>query len=607
MPTLACPKCRRLNPAEAVFCHFDGTPLKLGIAQVKTHGQFAHDFVFPSGRACHTFDDLALGCQQEWEEARGLLEQGAFTRFFGSIGRMDLVQAAQKAMAFQDKDAGLHNFLDSLPVTHKVDGPRLELKPRRLALGSLRAGERRQIRLTVSNSGCGLLNGTLTVASGGEWLHLGEGNKDGHYKLKVAHEDQVSLFVETAGLAAKQSYNGKLTVITNGGVAEVPVSFDLGVIPFHKAPFTGVSSPREMAEKMRTMPKAAVPLLESGDVARWFNANGWVYPASATMTRGVAVVQQFFEGMGLSKPPPLEMSENEVRFVCFPPEVAQGQVTLRTSARKWVYASVDSDAVWLRILTQDVSGPQQAVISFEVDSSLLDPGYVHQAEIQLMANAGQRLSVRVFVEVRRPNEPFTRRLLRPFFTGAILFLIYRLLLAVPLDLYARVWAGTPWPGGPAGSFVTWLVPPLMEPGLVRRFVLATWWLGMIFGAVLLAKYGRRRSDILYGIVAGAGAGLAGSATLACLMPLLDGLPRLVWRMLASQVVGTGPADWVWLWTPLWVVLAAASWALAGGLAGLVLRLGGTDGLRLLARLGLPLTATARCFRLRRVAAFFALQ
>jgi hypothetical protein len=234
----------------------------------------------------------------------------------------------------------------------------------------------------------------------------------------VAREDQVSLFVETNGLAAKKSYNGKLTVITNGGVAEVPVSFDLGVIPFHRPPFVGVSSPREMAEKMRTQPKAAVPLLESGDVARWFNANGWIYPASASMTRGVAVVQQFFEGMGLSKPPPLELSETEKHFVCCPPEVAQGQVTLRTSARKWVYASVDCDAVWLRVLTPDVSGPQQAVITFEIDSSLLDFGRVHQANILLMANAGQQMIVRVFVEVRRGNEPFTRRLLRPFFTGA---------------------------------------------------------------------------------------------------------------------------------------------------------------------------------------------
>jgi hypothetical protein len=103
MPILACPNCRRLNPAGAAFCHFDGVPLTLAAPpQDGPRRPFPHEFIFPSGRSCQTYDDLALSCQQEWEEARGLLEQGYFVRFFNSISRPDLVQAAHKAMAFAD-------------------------------------------------------------------------------------------------------------------------------------------------------------------------------------------------------------------------------------------------------------------------------------------------------------------------------------------------------------------------------------------------------------------------------------------------------------------------------------------------------------------------
>ena len=72
---------------------------------------------------------------------------------------------------------------------------------------------------------------------------------------------------------------------------------------------------------MRANPKPAGPLLESGDVARWFAANGWSYPVAGTPAHGVAAVQQFFECMGLSKPPPLELSQSEFRLQCEAPEV----------------------------------------------------------------------------------------------------------------------------------------------------------------------------------------------------------------------------------------------------------------------------------------------
>src|SRR6185436_4389832 len=97
----------------------------------------------------------------------------------------------------------------------------------------------------------------------------------------------------TQGLPANQSHAAKLTVVTNGGVVEVPLRFDLVAKPFAVAPFQGVKVQRELAEKMRLKPKDAVPILESGEVRRWFEANGWTYPVQGPDIKGVAAVQQF--------------------------------------------------------------------------------------------------------------------------------------------------------------------------------------------------------------------------------------------------------------------------------------------------------------------------
>src|SRR5262249_14520871 len=157
-------------------------------------------------------------------------------------------------------------------------------------------------------------------------------------------------------LSAPQKYSGKLTVITNGGIVEVPVRLDVAVQAFSRSPFQGVGTPREMAERMRTYPKLAVPLLESGEIAAWFASNGWTYPVSGQTAKGVAGVQQFFEGMGLSKPPVVHLVESNLQMFCNAGETVVGQFTLRTEARKWVYAKVETDVGWISISSPAVTG-----------------------------------------------------------------------------------------------------------------------------------------------------------------------------------------------------------------------------------------------------------
>src|SRR5262249_43079467 len=157
---------------------------------------------------------------------------------------------------------------------------------------------------------------------------------------------------------------------------------------------------------------------------------------------------------------------------------------------------------------------------------------------------------------------FTRRLLRPFLTGLLIGLLYRLCLALPADVMARVLLAPSGAEPPPGSFASWLTAPAPESGFVQWFVLATWWGGAPLGAAWRGRRGGGAADVLCGGVAGSVAGLVGSATLACLWPALDWPTQLLWKVLARRVPeGAGSA---WLWTPLWVLTAALTWAVLGG-------------------------------------------
>jgi hypothetical protein len=592
-----CPRCQRTNPREAVYCYFDGVVLDQRMAGAVSPSRMLQEFVFPSGRRCKTFDDLVQGCQYEWEDARHLLRNGDFTRYFAQIGRHDLARTAGENQALPDPDIALHTFLNQLPAS-QIQGPRLDLNPRRLLIGGVRPGEQRPISLTVLNLGKGLLQGKVTVSEGGQWLKIADCGSAAECSLKTAKEQRIQLHVDARGLTAPQTYSGKLTVITNGGISEVAVRLDVSSIPFDQAPFQGAANPRQMAERMRANPKQAVPLLESGEIAHWFQLNGWTYPVSASPARGVAAVQQFFEGMGLSKPPPLQLSEQDLHIFCMQPEVAQARVLLRTPAKKWVYAQADSDKPWLRVTTPSVSGPQQAQIAFEVDSTLMDAGGLHLGNVYLTANAGQRLAVRVQVNCTRPHEPFTRRLLRPFFVGALLALLLRLLLTGPADLYARGWGHMT---DAAGTHAPWIYSTGAENHFLKRFILATWWAGIFMGAALVWRRRGHWSDVFCGGLAGAFAGAIAAGTLGCLLLIFDAVPgALLARWTSPQSFADAPATW----TLLWIAFVSACWALVGGGTGFLLSSLGQGGLHLLHIAAGPLVWLFRQCGLERIAAFF---
>jgi hypothetical protein len=189
--------------------------------------------------------------------------------------------------------------------------------------------------------------------------------------------------------------------------------------------------------------------------------------------------------------------------------------------------------------------------------------------------------------------------------GAAVGLLCRLLLALPADLYSRVLAAAPDPRLPPGSFASWVAPPLPGEGFIRQFVLATWWVGALAGAALVWRRASRKRDVGFGLVAGGVAGLAGAATLACLIPVMDTLPRWLWYGLGTLLGGTAAAGGALVWTPVWIALAASSWGLLGGAAGVLCSYAGRPGAFVLTRTAQALAVVLRGCGLERAAHFFA--
>jgi len=571
MPVLHCPRCQRANPAEASFCHYDGSELRVAPGSPYRGAELGREFVFPSGRRCKTYDELVRGCSAEWGAARRMLQQGGLRQFLAGIGRMDLALAADSHANQADLDVALDQFLARLP-TREPTGPKLELNPRRVNAGKLKPGESRQFTLTISNTGSRLLHGTLQV-EGEDWLSFGP-NVPRSIPIKTGKQQQQSIHIDTFGLVAGQKYAANLKVDTNGGVFEVPVQVEVVAVPFPHAPLEGATTARELAYKMRDVPKQAVPLLETGEVERWFTLNGWRYPVQGPPASGIAAVQQFFEGMGVSKPPPLTVSDESVLMICRAGQTVSGRVTLKTSARKWVFGRVESDVPWLVPLESDVAGAQQALIQFQAASEGLPVGQRQTGRLTITANGGQKFRVLVHFEVRPRPVRLGSNLMNGLAVGALAGFTIRFLGSLP-DLYTRE----------LSQFGAWLTyaPPTELRDYVRLMTLATAWIGIPVGGLLLLRRGGLR-DLPAGLITGGISGLIVAATLACIFPAGD---RLLQPLLPLRLPG----------------LAIVGWTLAAmfllGAASLL----GSYGSRLVALVSTPFAAFAGALGLRRVERF----
>jgi hypothetical protein len=392
----ACPHCSRVNPPGALFCFHDGGPLGSVSAADRARFRFVAPFVFPSGRACWTFDELALACQDDWQAAIELLRSGALPNFLGGIGRDDLAAAAREAARFPDPDRALDRFLDELP-SQVLRPAKMSLSPLEIDLGRLRPGHDVRRELHLVNDGTRLLHGT--ISSDVPWLVVGEGEGFSSKLFSCLNETTIQVQVRGRALRASlRSQVGHVTIQSSGGVAVIVVKAEVQPTTFAAGVLAGARTPRQLAEKARLSPREAARLFESGAVARWYRDNGWSYPVEGDAVAGLAAVQQFFDALGLSAPPKLELSEAAVTLDGRAGETVRHTLVLSAAEKRPVYARAASDQDWLIVTGVDLEG-SNAHVHLSVPAIPDRPGETLSAKLHVTANSRQNFIVPVNLHV----------------------------------------------------------------------------------------------------------------------------------------------------------------------------------------------------------------
>jgi hypothetical protein len=352
-------------------------------------------------------DELALACQDDWPGAVALLRLGAFEAFLGGIGRHDLAGEAREAARFLAGPAGgiddagfadraLDRFLAGLPV-QSVHPPLLAVEPAEIALGRVRIGADVRSELRLVNRGMRLLHGTVT--SDAPWLLLGDGEGARGKLFGCLRETTLAVRVRGRALrAGLQPLRGRLLIDSCAGRCVVAVTLEAPPQTFAAGVLAGARTPRQLAEKARLAPKESARLFETGAVARWYRDNGWTYPVEGEPAAGLAAVQQFFDALGLSAPPRLELSRPALALAGRPGDALVASLRVGAAEKRPVYARAASDQPWLVVSGVDLDG-SQAHVRLSVPSVPDRPGEKLHATLRVTGNARQRFVVPVSLRV----------------------------------------------------------------------------------------------------------------------------------------------------------------------------------------------------------------
>lgn len=401
---LTCRKCARTNPAQATYCYFDGIALGRA-AGPAARPVFTAPFAFPAGKTCHDFDQLALGCQEHWPAALELLQQGRFEQFLHGQGRADLAQAAREAARCPDRDRGLDQFLARLP-SQAVPPPRLRVEPGDVNLGVLRLGADRQLDLHLENQGMRLMFGSVSVIDT-PWLSVGA--RPGVRQKLFQFGGELTVPVHVIGKrlrASNKPLEGKLLVESNGGQSVVTIRAEVPIRPYPAGVLAGARSPRQLAEKAKLNLKEAAVEIEKGNVAQWYQDNGWTYPVRGPAASGLGAVQQYYEALGLTPPPKVAVSDKAVSLAGRPGQAVAQVLELRSEEMRPVYAHAKSDQPWLEVGRARLQG-RVAAIPLRVSRVPDRPGESLHAQLTVTANGNQRFVIPVTLRIGTPYSVVT--------------------------------------------------------------------------------------------------------------------------------------------------------------------------------------------------------
>src|SRR5262249_24120102 len=149
--------------------------------------------------------------------------------------------------------------------------------------------------------------------------------------------------------ARPQPQVGELAIESNAGARRVQVRVRVPATPFPDGALRGAQTPRQLAEMARATPQEAASLLDGGAVAPWDQQNGWSCPITVRGATGLAALQQYFEALGLTPPPRVELRTSAVALQGPAGGTTSGQVVVGTPEKRAVFAHARADQPWLSV------------------------------------------------------------------------------------------------------------------------------------------------------------------------------------------------------------------------------------------------------------------
>src|SRR5207244_5104129 len=129
--------------------------------------------------------------------------------------------------------------------------------------------------------------------------------------------------------ASNKAIETQIVIESSGGTKTIVVRADVPVKPFPTGLLGGAKSPRQVAEKAKPQAKEAAVLFERGEVRNWYKDNGWTYPVQGRDASGLGAVQQFFEALGLTPAPKVDVSQKSLTLTGSPGQKLQHTIEVK--------------------------------------------------------------------------------------------------------------------------------------------------------------------------------------------------------------------------------------------------------------------------------------
>ncbi|MBN2091935.1 protein kinase [candidate division KSB1 bacterium] len=212
-----CSRCGKQIEDSAKFC------AHCGQATDRLPESAGEPFIFRTGEQVYTTQELVQTCYKRWEDAKWHFLRGDFEEWLENRKENVLAKKSrQLRKSKQDADILLNELLQ---LSKFAIPPELTVTPTKINLKNIQRGIEKQIRLTILNSGKGILKGTMTSSK--EWIQL----STPEFRCRGGESIELVLNLKTHDLSNFKTYPAKIEIRSNAANLSIPIQLEVSPPP----------------------------------------------------------------------------------------------------------------------------------------------------------------------------------------------------------------------------------------------------------------------------------------------------------------------------------------------------------------------------------------